>query len=242
MSRRWLLLTAAALAVALALPVFSRAEDQPESEAAVPAVTPFVYANPFVWPWLSPFGYVARFPFASGQASAYVSSYPPAPAGNVVPRTTRIYAYTTRPFYGAPGYPFPGSPYVQRQRIDDFDTSAVNTALARQSNYPPPENTSAKSSNTGPAHLDVRVPADAELWVDGKKTTQTGTARTFSTPDLKPGQDYAYEMRADWQDRDRKITQTRRVTFHAGENVKVDFTKPPPAEKRGEELAMPKSK
>ena len=87
----------------------------------------------------------------------------------------------------------------------------------------------------------MRLPAEAELWVDGKKTTQTGTRLKFSTPELKPGEDYSYEMRAEWQDHDRKITQTRRVTFHAGEQVTVDFTKPPPAEKYGEELTMPQT-
>src|SRR5262249_40914799 len=34
--------------------------------------------------------------------------------------------------------------------------------------------------------INVRVPADAEVWVEGAKTTQTGTRRTFVSPPLDP--------------------------------------------------------
>jgi uncharacterized protein (TIGR03000 family) len=242
MSRRWLLLTAAAVAV-LAWPANSQAQTNQDSESkgkqnadqAQTEVVPLVYSNPLAhfnpfvvpWPYVVPAGSVQ-----SGAFRTVFSSNPPAPAGNVLPRTTRIYTYR---IYG-PGYPYPGSGYAQRQRIDDFDTSnGSSTAIARQSNYPLPENTSA----SGPAHLDVRLPAEAELWVDGKKTSQSGETRKFTTPDLKPGQEYAYEMRAHWNGKDGKKEETRRVAFRAGQQVKVDFTKPGPD---GEMLEMPKTK
>jgi uncharacterized protein (TIGR03000 family) len=245
MSRRWLLLTAAAVA-ALSWPASSQAQTNQDPETkgkqnadqAQTEVVPLVYSNPFAYfnPFVVPWPYVVpAASLASGASRTVFSSYPPAPAGNALPRTTRIYTYSTRPTYG-PGYPYPGSGYVQRQRIDDFDTgTGTSTTIARQSNYPLPENPTA----TGPAHLDVRLPAEAELWVDGKKTSQSGENRKFTTPDLKPGQEYVYEMRAQWNGKDGKKEEIRRIAFRAGEQVKVDFTKPGPD---GEMLEMPKTK
>lgn len=244
MSRRWRLLTVTA-AAALALPAGSQAQTNPDSEKGnqsteqtktevVPLVysNPFAYFNPFVvpWPYLVP-----AVTVRPGASRTVFSSNPPPPAGNVLPRTTRIYTYSNSPNYG-PGYPYPGSRYVQRQRIDDFETSgAADTAVARQSNYPLPENRNA----AGAARLEVLLPTDAELFVDGKKTSQTGTARKFTTPDLKPGQEYIYELRARWNGKAGKNEETRRIAFRAGQQVKVDFSKP---SSEGEILDMPKTK
>src|SRR5262245_24062451 len=236
MSRRWLVWTAAVVAVTMAAPALCRGEDrqgQGSDQNRVEGVSvvtfnPLLYVHPFNYVgW--PFG--VRYIYPYRDANVYISNYPADAVEAVRPsRTTRVSTFAVRPY----GYVWPG--WAQRQRIDDFLTPGTNTV--RMSSYPPPEN----ATSTGPANLEVPLPAEAELWVDGKKTSQTGATRKFSTPELKPGQDYAYGMRAESQDKDRKNTQTRQITFHAGEKVTVDFTKPPPAQKYGEELAMPKTK
>jgi uncharacterized protein (TIGR03000 family) len=54
---------------------------------------------------------------------------------------------------------------------------------------------------TGPAQppkvatLDIFVPAEAELWFDNYKSSQTGAIRSFVTPPLPHGQEYAYQLR-----------------------------------------------
>jgi uncharacterized protein (TIGR03000 family) len=49
-----------------------------------------------------------------------------------------------------------------------------------------------------PVYLNVQVPADAEVWIDGAKTTQMGANRRFASPPLTPGKNYTYEVTATW--------------------------------------------
>ena len=71
--------------------------------------------------------------------------------------------------------------------------------------------------------VDVKVPANAEVWFDGGKTAQTGPDRVFHSPALKPGVGYLYLVRARWSEDGREIEQVQTVTVHAGERVRVAF-------------------
>ena len=73
-------------------------------------------------------------------------------------------------------------------------------------------------------HFAITVPADAEVWFDGAKTTQTGPDREFASPPLRPGRSYSYDVRARWKDGGREVDRTRRVTFYAGDELTLDFT------------------
>jgi uncharacterized protein (TIGR03000 family) len=77
------------------------------------------------------------------------------------------------------------------------------------------------------ARLTVRVPANAELWVDDVKTTTTGSVREFQTPPLTPGGRFYYEVRARWSENGHEVTQTQKVEVTAGANVVVSFPEPP---------------
>ncbi len=44
------------------------------------------------------------------------------------------------------------------------------------------------------AHIQVRAPAEAEIWFGDHKTP--GTVREFISPPLPPGQEFVYEVRA----------------------------------------------
>jgi uncharacterized protein (TIGR03000 family) len=77
------------------------------------------------------------------------------------------------------------------------------------------------------AHIDVRVPASAEVWVEGAKTKQAGELRHFVSPPLTPGQDFVYDIRARWTDDNGKVVdQTRHVPVRAGSQVMENFTAP----------------
>jgi len=84
--------------------------------------------------------------------------------------------------------------------------------------YYSPGNTSAT--------LDVKVPADARVWVAGQETKQTGSERWFSSPPLTPGKSFAYEVKAEWMENGKKVEQTRNVTVEAGKESLVDFREP----------------
>jgi uncharacterized protein (TIGR03000 family) len=73
------------------------------------------------------------------------------------------------------------------------------------------------------AMIAVRVPPDAEIWFDGKKTSQTGPVRYFETPALAPGHDYAYEIRARWKENGHEVERTRSVIVHPGDRLALNF-------------------
>jgi uncharacterized protein (TIGR03000 family) len=93
-----------------------------------------------------------------------------------------------------------------------------------QSQVPPPPKDNM-------AHLLVIVPENAELWFNGTKTTQTGTQREFVSPELAPGKNYSYEVKARWQENGKTVEQVRTVHVQANDWKPVDFTKPEPPTK-----------
>jgi uncharacterized protein (TIGR03000 family) len=67
--------------------------------------------------------------------------------------------------------------------------------------------------------IELQVPADAQVWFNGEKTTQTGTLRHFVSPPLTVGRQYTYEVRAAWKESGREITESRRSSFRAGDRL-----------------------
>ena len=53
---------------------------------------------------------------------------------------------------------------------------------------------SAARAQSAPATLVVRLPADAELFIDGQPTRSTSAERHFITPPLRPGAAYQYTL------------------------------------------------
>jgi uncharacterized protein (TIGR03000 family) len=73
------------------------------------------------------------------------------------------------------------------------------------------------------AKLDVRVPADAVVWVEGQKTAQTGADRVYVSPPLEPGKEYLYDVKARWERGGKPVERTRTVRVRAGQRVPVEF-------------------
>ncbi len=72
--------------------------------------------------------------------------------------------------------------------------------------------------------ISVTVPQPAaEVIIDGQKTTQTGTDRTFESPPLEAGKTYKYTITARWMMGGQVVEMTKDATGTAGEVVKVDF-------------------
>ena len=51
----------------------------------------------------------------------------------------------------------------------------------------------------------------------GVKTAQKGTMRPFVSPTLKPGKEYTYEIKAQWQEGGQIYNETRQLTVRPGE-------------------------
>jgi uncharacterized protein (TIGR03000 family) len=173
---------------------------------------PFVFAGDPFWisPWYSPYGYYPGYYRSPYGGSRVTINYPP-PAQP-----------TNRPRDSQP-------PVEQKQRIQEFYPSGKSVS---------PETGPPPGAKDAPASIEVRVPAGAEVWIDSAKTKQQGGKRAFLSPTLTAGKDYVYEIRAAWREDGREQTETRRVTFRAGAQVSVDFTKPV---EKPETLAMPKT-
>lgn len=74
-----------------------------------------------------------------------------------------------------------------------------------------------------PGRVVVELPAGADLFIDGQPVRTTSGRRTFSTPDLQPGKEYYYTLRAEVE-RDGKVySETRRVFVEAGKTARASF-------------------
>jgi uncharacterized protein (TIGR03000 family) len=77
------------------------------------------------------------------------------------------------------------------------------------------------TSTKRPVRINLRVPVDAKIWFDGNQTNQTGTARSFESPPLAGGGESTYQIRIQWKQDGKDITQTRQIIVHAGDVVNL---------------------
>jgi uncharacterized protein (TIGR03000 family) len=126
------------------------------------------------------------------------------------------YRYIARPdgmnYYGVP------SSVLESPR--DVDITAVRPVATQ----------TAPAGET--ATVNVLVPSDATVWLQGQEMSETGSYRQFVSPPLTAGQRYRYQVQASWRENGRDVTQTRSVPIRAGQRVDVDFTQPQPAPER----------
>ncbi len=73
------------------------------------------------------------------------------------------------------------------------------------------------------ALLNVSVPADAKIYVNGVETTSTGTQRQYVSRGLQSGNRYAYEVRAEMTRDGSTVTETKNVTLGPGELAGLAF-------------------
>ncbi len=79
-------------------------------------------------------------------------------------------------------------------------------------------------------HLRLTVPENAEVVIDGVKTTQTGTTREFVSPAVTPGSRYVYKVTVRYTDAKGKVIEdTRDIRFQANDWFSIDFTRPAPS-------------
>jgi uncharacterized protein (TIGR03000 family) len=78
-----------------------------------------------------------------------------------------------------------------------------------------------------PAEITVLVRADAEIFFEGKPTTQRGAERVFTSPPLDPGKTYYYDVLARWKANGETVERTRQVPVSSGARVRVSFVQAP---------------
>jgi uncharacterized protein (TIGR03000 family) len=139
----------------------------------------------------------------------------------------RIYAYGRDYPFGWWGYPGPS-----------FGYSFGGPVRERIIYYPaPPADDAPKAA---PVTIDVKLPAEADLWIEGIKMKQSGELRTFISPKVEPGQRFVYDFRIRFTENGREITKTRTLIIYAGQHITVDFVNPPKTPVRQQEFSSPK--
>src|SRR6516225_9603487 len=86
----------------------------------------------------------------------------------------------------------------------------------------PEETAAAPEAQTGAQEIItfvVRLPADAVLEIDGKKTQATGEERRFETPPLRVGGTYQYTLKATSQGKE----VTRQINLRHGAENGIDL-------------------
>jgi uncharacterized protein (TIGR03000 family) len=111
-----------------------------------------------------------------------------------------------------PGYTVVNNYYTPSE---DASQAAEQTTAV----LPPPK------SNQGVVAIKLPTTA-AVVWIDGNEIDSGLSAtRVYTTPDLEPGHDYSYTVKAQWVRLGDNVTQERHVSVAAGKTTVVDFTK-----------------
>jgi uncharacterized protein (TIGR03000 family) len=82
-----------------------------------------------------------------------------------------------------------------------------------------------QQTRPAPATVVLCVPDAAVVTVNGEPLTSTGRERSFRTPDLQSGQEYAYTVRAVVIVGGREEVESKQVTVAAGETSRASFEK-----------------
>jgi uncharacterized protein (TIGR03000 family) len=81
----------------------------------------------------------------------------------------------------------------------------------------------AEPPSPSAALVIVKLPAEAELWIDEMKTTQGGSYRQFVTPPLQAGQRLTYTLRVHWHIHGAELTRIEKVRIEPGKSATVNF-------------------
>ncbi len=86
-----------------------------------------------------------------------------------------------------------------------------------------PKKDGAMAPNVG--RMVVEVPVDAKLFIDGQLMKTSTERRSFRTPELVPGQQYFYDLRAEVTIDGKTEVETQRVVIQGGATAQASFPK-----------------
>jgi uncharacterized protein (TIGR03000 family) len=71
--------------------------------------------------------------------------------------------------------------------------------------------------------ITVRVPSNAEVFIQGKKMSETGSERRFSLPSLDPSTTYDYDVKITWSENGNKISDEKHLKIHGGDHQSLTY-------------------
>ena len=140
--------------------------------------------------------------------------------------------YSGTPVYGSPVYTTPAVPGPAYTAPVLDGTLPSNGVPATGQPVPagepptpgPRTGTGVDESDDGDtAILNLRLPLDAVVYVNGKRTTTEGSFRSYVSRNLTPGKRYTYEVRAEIEEDGQRLARTKVVQLSAGTNKTLDI-------------------
>jgi uncharacterized protein (TIGR03000 family) len=125
-------------------------------------------------------------------------------------------------YYPSVGYGYGGSGYVYPYYSGRSGYMYPYSGSGYYSNGPL-SGSGYVAAGDSAAHIEVSVPADAKVWFNGMRTEQTGTDRSFKSPPLEPGRNYAYEIKAKWMEDGKPVEKTQTVVVQASNQLSVNM-------------------
>jgi uncharacterized protein (TIGR03000 family) len=180
--------------------------------AAFPCVGSQYFTNTYYYAWYYPWYAYYNFshgPYANWWQGGGYATYAGGCqncAGGAFGNVWNGYSVHYR-YQPLPGYPTYGYPY-------DYPGMPTAPSLLSDAGQP--------SAGT----VTVTLPADAQLRFNGAAVSGTGETRTFRTPPLEPGREYAYDLTAELVRGSERQTLTGRVVVRAGETAKATLEAP----------------
>lgn len=78
-----------------------------------------------------------------------------------------------------------------------------------------------------PVLIKLLVPADAVVEIEGARTNQTGTERSFVSPPLESGKTYVYTIKVTWKEGGKDKTVTEKLRVQAGDEKTINLRPKP---------------
>ncbi len=125
--------------------------------------------------------------------------------------------------YPAPSYYYAPPSYFAAPNTPLSGPAGYTPAIAQEYGYFAPGGTGEASARNREVLLNVSVPANAEVWVEGKKTAESSAFRQFISPPLAPGREYSYDIKVRWAEDGKEVTRSRHITVRAGDVVNLSF-------------------
>lgn len=81
----------------------------------------------------------------------------------------------------------------------------------------------ATNKQVDDAVLNINIPEDTKIYVNGTLTKTKGTSRSYVSRDLEKGKSYSYEIRAEADQDGQLVSRTKVVALTAGANKTIEF-------------------
>jgi len=161
------------------------------------------------------------------------------PCGGFGVVTTRVVPNgTVTP--NATGTPTPAQPPAQKKKDGTPRLVPVSPPMTMPPATNLPETPARSDAPARPwaqpksGSLEVDVPVQARVFINGQPTSITGTHRHYVSYGLTPGYQYAYDVRVQMMRDGKLVEQSKKVQLQAGQTAKLafDFNAPQPVQTR----------